>query len=354
MRIAPRTLVVLVLLGVATGASADEPSAVLATVQSSLETAGKQIRQFAFDGDPETYFESKENPHATDQFTLVLDKPVAVTRVKVTTGKPDGTDKLEAGVLQTSVDGKKFTEVAKFVGGSANFDSKDQKVLAVRVQPTSDLSSPLVIREIVVESPQPVATFRYPIEFKVDVTDAPEMKEWADKVAVLCEAWYPRLNDQLKSDGFKPATQITMTMKNSYKGVAEASGTRITGSVKFFKARPDDLGAMIHETCHVIQRYRARGNPSWLVEGVADYVRFFIYEPGNAGPVNPLQAHYNDSYRTSASFLAYVSDKYDKSLVLKLNKLMREGKYKEEAFKNLTGKTVQELGEEWLESLKTK
>ena len=211
-----------------------------------------------------------------------------------------------------------------------------------------------MIREIVVESPQPVATFRYPIEFKVDVTDAPEMKEWADKVAVLCEAWYPRLNDQLKSDGFKPATQITMTMKNSYKGVAEASGTRITGSVKFFKARPDDLGAMIHETCHVIQRYRARGNPSWLVEGVADYVRFFIYEPGNAGPVNPLQAHYNDSYRTSASFLAYVSDKYDKSLVLKLNKLMREGKYKEEAFKNLTGKTVQELGEEWLESLKTK
>ena len=45
---------------------------------------------------------------------------------------------------------------------------------------------------------------------------------------------------------------------------------------------------MIHETCHVVQRYRGRGNPGWLVEGVADYVRFFVYEPGKAGPVNHL------------------------------------------------------------------
>jgi hypothetical protein len=46
-----------------------------------------------------------------------------------------------------------------------------------------------------------------------------------------------------------------------------------------------------------------------------------------------------------------VSKKYDPDLVLKLNKLMREGKYKEEAFKDLTGKTVKELDEEWLASL---
>ena len=48
----------------------------------------------------------------------------------------------------------------------------------------------------------------------------------------------------------------------------------------------------------------------------------------------------------SAAFLAYLTEKYDKQIVCKLNKLMREGKYKEEAFKELTGKPVQELGEE--------
>ena len=81
-------------------------------------------------------------------------------------------------------------------------------------------------------------------------------------------------------------------------------------------------------------------------------MRFFVYEPGKAGPVNPRRAHYNNSYRTTATFLSFVTDKYDKQLVLKLNKLMREGKYKEEAFKDLTGKTVQELDEEWLASLR--
>src|SRR5206468_483753 len=103
-----------------------------------------------------------------------------------------------------------------------------------------------------------------------------------------------------KSEGYRPTTQISLSIKKDYNGVAEASGNRIKGSVKFFKEHPDDLGAMIHETCHVVQHYRGRGNPGWLVEGVADYVRFFVYEPGKAGPVNPRRAHYNNSYRTTA------------------------------------------------------
>ena len=123
-------------------------------------------------------------------------------------------------------------------------------------------------------------------------------------------------------------------MKNDYKGVAAAGGGRITGSVKYFKAHPDDVGAMIHETAHVVQRYRGRNNPGWLVEGVADYVRFFKFEPGKIGPINPDQARYNSSYRVTAAFLAYLTEKYDKEIVLKLNKAMREGRYKEALFKD--------------------
>jgi hypothetical protein len=345
------TLVVLILLLPLQAIAAEEPKGVVATVESTLETAGKQIRQFAFDGDPDSFFESKDHPKATDRFTLVFEKPVVVKSLKVTTGKADGTEKLDSGELQISVDGKEFENAAKFLEGIAHFDAREKTIQAIRIKPSSDLAYPLILREITVDSVEPVSTFRYPVEFNVDVTDAPEMKEWAEKVARLCESWYPRINEELKTDGYKPATQITMTLKSSYNGVAQASGTRITGSVKFFKEHPDDLGAMIHETCHVVQRYRGRGNPGWLVEGVADYVRFFVYEPGKAGPVNPRRAHYNGSYRTTATFLDYVSRKYDKDLVLKLNKLMREGKYTEDVFKELTGKTVKELDEEWLASL---
>ena len=142
-----------------------------------------------------------------------------------------------------------------------------------------------------------------------------------------------------------------MALKNDYKGVAEAGGGRIKGSVKYFKDHPADIGAMVHETTHCIQGYKARNLPGWLVEGVADYVRFWQYEPGKAGKLAPEKAQYDESYRTTAAFLAYVTEKHDPKLVTKLNALMREVKYDAKAWKTLTGKDVEELNRDWKESL---
>ena len=159
------------------------------------------------------------------------------------------------------------------------------------------------------------------------------------------------INEELKSDGFTPPQLVTMTLKSDYRGVAATGGTRITGSVGYFKSHASDVGAMVHETVHVVQRYRSRNNPGWLVEGVADYVRFFKFEPGKLGRIDPNRAHYNGSYRTTAAFLAYVNEKYDPAAVLKLNRAMRDGQYREELFEDLTGKTVQQLDEEWRATL---
>ena len=325
---------------------------VAAMVESSLESATDQVRQLAFDGDPQTHFTSKGDPKRTDHFTLTLDAATPLKSITVTTGRPDGSDALEAGLLEISEDGKAFEEAGKFAEGTIQFDAKGRPIRSIRVRAAADLTHPLVLREIAIDSDPPIALFRYPVEFVVDVADAPEMKAWADDVARLCERWYPRLNDELKTEGYKPARVITMTLKDDYKGVAAASGSRITGSVKFFRDHPEDRGAMIHETVHVVQRYRGRRNPGWLVEGVADYVRFFVFEPGKVGPVNPARARYDASYRTTAAFLAYVAEKFDREIVLKLNKAMREGTYQEALFKEITGKTVQELGEEWRASLR--
>jgi basic secretory peptidase family protein len=195
---------------------------------------------------------------------------------------------------------------------------------------------------------------KYTVEFVVDVTDAPEMKDWAEKVARICERQYPMICEELKSDGFKPTQRIMMALKKDYKGVASTSGDNIVGSVQFFKAHPDDVGAFVHETVHVVQKYQGRGNPGWLVEGIADYIRFFKYEPGKIGRLDPERVRYDGSYRQSAAFLAYLTEKYDRELVRKINAVMREGKYKEEIFKELTGKTVQELGNEWKASLRSR
>jgi hypothetical protein len=325
---------------------------VTAVVESSLPTAPEQIRQFAFDGNPDSFFASKKNPGKEDHFTLTFDKPVAVQSLTVVTGRPKGEDKLNAGTLEVSTDGKAFTPLATFKDGTARGEPKGQMLKAVRIRFTEDVGHPLVIREITVVSEPKVAIFTHPIEFLVDVSDAPEMKEWAEKVARVCERQYPLICEELKSPGYKPPHWVTMTLRNDYRGVAATGGGRITGSVKFFKDHPDDIGAMVHETVHVVQRYRTRGNPGWLVEGVADYYRFFKYEPGKIGRINPDRARYNGSYRTTAAFLAYVTDKHDKEIVRKLNQAMREGKYKEELFKEYTGKTVQELDTEWRATLK--
>jgi hypothetical protein len=340
-----------------------EPDAklVAAIIETTLTSVSGQIRQLAFDGDPGTYFASRENAGPSDHFTLVFDDPVAVNAITVTTGRPqaggDGDmarDRLDAGTVEVSEDGKKFQLAGRFVDGAARLKRAGRIIKAVRIKPAADLKHPLVIREITLASTPEVSIFKYPVEFVVDVTDAPEMKEWADKVARICERSYPMINEELKSDGFKPPQLVRLTLRSSYKGIAMAGGSRITGSVSYFKRRPEDVGAMVHETAHIVQQYRVRGNPGWLVEGIADYVRFFKYEPGKLGRIDPRRARYDGSYRVTAAFLAYLVEKYDRDIVRKLNKIMREGEYREEMWKTLTRKSLKELDEEWRSTLKSR
>ncbi|HTU22945.1 MAG TPA: basic secretory protein-like protein [Gemmataceae bacterium] len=323
---------------------------IAATIETTLASDGEHIRQLAFDGDDKSYFASEKGATVKDHFTLSVNKPVALRSVRVTTGLPTGENKLDVGTLEISVDGKRFAELAKFHDGVAEAKPDGRKVQAVRIKPLKDLKHPLVIHEIVLRSDPSVAVFKYPVEYSVDVSDAPEMKEWAEKAARICEQQYTMINEELKADGYQPPRRVRMRLKK-IDGVAYASGSRITGSVKYFKRHPDDFGAMVHETVHVVQNYRARGNPGWLVEGIADYIRFFKYEPGKLGRIDARRARYDGSYRMTAAFLAYLTEKYDKQIVRKLNKMMRAGEYKKEAFHKWTGKVLEQLGDEWRATL---
>ncbi len=108
---------------------------------------------------------------------------------------------------------------------------------------------------------------------------------------------------------------------------------------------------------------RGRGATGWLTEGIPDYIRWFLYEPQShgAGPAyiqgridsdakkgRVYEPKYNDSYRISANFLNFVSTKYDRHLVTNLNDALRQGKYYDDIWADLTGKTLPELNAEWL------
>ena len=219
----------------------------------------------------------------------------------------------------------------------------------------------------------------YTIEF--DVTETPDLKPWVEsKLKPACVEWYPKIVKMLPSEGFEAPKKFPVIFRKNGRGVAATAGTRVICDYPWFSRNLDGeaAGAVIHELVHVVQQYgRARRaqnqqppadasaggapaerprrprNPGWLVEGLADWIRWFNYEPENLRPrPNPERAKHTDSYRTSGHFLNYVVNKYDKELIRKLNAAMREGKYEEGIWKQLTGKTLDELGAEWKETLK--
>lgn len=203
---------------------------------------------------------------------------------------------------------------------------------------------------VAAETPKPVAVPDKSFEYTIDTSQAPELKEWADKLRPEIEKWYPRIVQYLPSEGYTAPKKFTITFKKM-TGVAYTAGTDVVCAAQWFTAHTDDQGAVIHELVHVVQQYRYRSNPGWLVEGVADYIRWFKYEPPTKPPrPNPARAHYNDSYRTTAAFLEFVATQYDHEIAVHMNGAMREGHYKAELWTEYTGKTPEEL---WAEYVKT-
>jgi hypothetical protein len=199
---------------------------------------------------------------------------------------------------------------------------------------------------------------KYEIAF--DTSQMPEIKEWVDKkLKPVCTEWYPKIVELLPSDKYEAPKRFTIVFHPDMQGVANTGGTRINCAGAWFKRNLDGeaAGAVVHEMVHVVQQYgRTRGkrNPGWLVEGVADYIRWFLYEPEKNRPhPNPARAHYTDSYRTTAAFLNFVLTKHDKEIVKTLNAAMRQGKYDDAAWKTATGKTADELWDEYVKTLKT-
>jgi hypothetical protein len=200
--------------------------------------------------------------------------------------------------------------------------------------------------------------------FTVETTEAPDLTEWSDKELIpALKKWYPEIVKMLPSDGYNAPKTFSIVFTDKYKGVAATMGNRIEGDPSWYRKqlKGEAIGSMVHELVHVVQQYgRARQPgatraPGWLVEGLADYIRWYLYEPQSKGcEISQKRAatvKYDNAYRVTANFLNYVIAKYDKNLIKELNTAMREGKYDAEVWKKATGKTVEELGEEWKKAL---
>lgn len=214
------------------------------------------------------------------------------------------------------------------------------------------------------QSASDLARFVYPLAKSlatppvvIDVSDFEAGRQWAEQAKALVEQWYPTVTTWLATEEFKAPAEIKLVFKRDLNVPTYASGGTITINGKWITDHPDDLGMVIHELTHVIQQYpNSRTKPGWLVEGIADYIRWWRYEPeAQSTPrtprLNPDRAKYTDSYRTTAYWLAWASKKYDLRLVPSLDRALRKREDPMPVFKSLTGKTPDEL---WTEFIATK
>ena len=187
-------------------------------------------------------------------------------------------------------------------------------------------------------------------EYSFDTSGAPELAEWMNvKLVPVVREWYPKLVDMFPSEGWTPYASLKFKFEEGLDCPAYTSGATVAFDRKWFKENPEDIGCAVHELFHVVQKDYPDA-PDWLTEGIADYVRFYLFEPESKGcemDVKAENVRYDGSYRVSANFLNFVETRHP-GLVKDLNAICRQGKYDENSYwTNRTGKTVKQLEREW-------
>jgi hypothetical protein len=202
-------------------------------------------------------------------------------------------------------------------------------------------------------------------QFTMEMSAAPDLAAWAEReLAPVVREWYPKIVALLPSEGFEAPDRVTIRFRTNMGGTpASASGNRVNCNAGWFRRnlQGEARGSVVHEMVHVVQQYgrarRANPNatrtPGWIVEGIPDYIRWFLYEPETRGAEitrrNLERARYDASYRITGNFLDWVVTTFDRDLVRNLNAAAREGNYRESLWETWTGQRLETLGTQWRE-----
>ncbi|HBE72132.1 MAG TPA: hypothetical protein DDW52_28680 [Planctomycetaceae bacterium] len=182
------------------------------------------------------------------------------------------------------------------------------------------------------------------LEVTLDTSETPHLRAWGEDARELIHRWQPRLMNLLATKPKAPANRITLKIRNSNKGVGSTSRNIISVSSHWIEKHPEDLGLVFHELVHVVQGYPS-GDPWWLTEGIADYLRWAIYEGKDLAwfPRPKVPKGYRKGYRVAAGFLLWLEIEHAPGIVKRLHNAMRNREYSDELFQLQTGQQLNEL-----------
>jgi len=183
--------------------------------------------------------------------------------------------------------------------------------------------------------------------------DDPELaKSFAAMAKLYFESW-PKIVKWLGADPDKTHRDIIISFVSTLTHPAHAGGRTMTMNTKHLLGQPHDIqGVFIHELSHIIQAYKGN-SPSWFTEGSADYIRYRYYPDRRWA--NSARARMNNEqplglYWNSACFLLWMEDTYQKPITATISKAIVERKYNNALYKEMTGKTLDELVIEYKKS----
>ncbi len=181
--------------------------------------------------------------------------------------------------------------------------------------------------------------------------EAPKLRAWGEDARKTLLEWYPRICNLLPTKGFVAPSKVHLRIRKSDKGVAGTAGNKIGVMSHWIEEHPEDVGVVVHEVVHVIQAY-PDANPGWVTEGIADYIRWAIYDgkPQSWFPVGEKFDGYKAGYRVSAGFLLWLETDAAPGIVKKLNTHMRLGTYDESVFERESEMTLEELWQSYVKA----
>ncbi len=186
----------------------------------------------------------------------------------------------------------------------------------------------------------------------VEVQD-PALKAWGAEAKALLVKWYPKIEDLLGVPENPHPAPVYLVIDTHGSGIAGTANRRIEVNGDYVRKFPKDIGLVVHELTHVVQAYRGSG-PGWLTEGIADWVRWFHYEPLSKRPhPNPSKVDYHHGYQDAASFLYWAAHRYNLNLVKILNESMTLDTYTPEVWVYGTGHRLSTVWQAYLDHLKS-
>lgn len=162
---------------------------------------------------------------------------------------------------------------------------------------------------------------------------------------------YPKLAKEYNTNASR---EVKFMVDTACKGVAATGGGRVVFSPLYMQNHPEDIDVVTHEVMHIVQNYGNSRGPGWLTEGIADYARykFGVNNTKAKWALTEYKAgkSYTNSYRTTARFLNWLETSGHAGIVKTLDAQLRGHTYTEQTWKDVTGKTLDELWADYAKS----